>query len=321
MQAVVVAALTYRRPEMLAQLLATLPGLERPEGCAVQVLIVDNDPVESAKRIVDRYITRFGGNLHYVVEPEPGIPIARNRAMREASKQGAELLAFIDDDEIPDPQWLSELVRHKEATGAVLVGGPCRLLPAVRRPDRLWSRFLASSLVARSAFLERRWSAKARNGAPPFIATNNWWADLEGLLQHGIAFDTRMQYTGGSDTALFNSVKNRGGRVSWCPSAVVYEHLQPERLSLRYDMKRSRSQAIVRGQLSSQPAWRTVLEQAARAIVGGCLMIVPVLGSASFTIGAHMIAVAAGRFAQLRGGESRLYQRSSDAPSSGSRME
>jgi len=314
----VIAALTYRRPEMLAQLLGALTGLERPEGWEVRVVIVDNDPEGSARPVLDSHGGDLGGALHYVVEPEAGIPMGRNRAMREAARQGARLLAFIDDDEIPDHRWLSELVRHQQATGAVLIGGPCRLLPAASRPTGLWGGFLARSLVARSAFLERRWNAKARRGAPTFIATNNWLADLPWMLERGILFDTSMRFTGGSDTAFFNAVKELGGKVSWCPSAVVFEHLQPERLSLRYDMLRSASQAIVLGRLSSQPAWKVAAEQAGRAASGCCLMIVPVLGIASFTIGAHMVAAAAGRFAALAGLRSRLYERTSAARTEGS---
>lgn len=50
-QTVVVAALTYKRPEMLARLLESLLTLEHPAGWDVRFLIVDNDPEASARSI------------------------------------------------------------------------------------------------------------------------------------------------------------------------------------------------------------------------------------------------------------------------------
>ena len=59
--------------------------------------------------------------LRSLQEPRPGLSHARNRGCQTA--QG-DLLAFLDDDEIAPPQWLSTLVRSCEQTGADGVGGP-----------------------------------------------------------------------------------------------------------------------------------------------------------------------------------------------------
>ena len=46
--------------------------------------------------------------MRYVHEPAPGISAGRNRALDEAGD--ADLLSFIDDDEVPRPGWLSALI-------------------------------------------------------------------------------------------------------------------------------------------------------------------------------------------------------------------
>ena len=41
---VAVSALTFRRPDMLVQMLAAIGRLQRPESCELLLVIVDNDP-------------------------------------------------------------------------------------------------------------------------------------------------------------------------------------------------------------------------------------------------------------------------------------
>jgi len=61
--------------------------------------------------------------VRYVCEPAAGLNVARNRAMREAT---GEIVAFTDDDAVPEPGWLANLLRNfadprvKCATGLTL---------------------------------------------------------------------------------------------------------------------------------------------------------------------------------------------------------
>ena len=58
---------------------------------------------ESAKDVAARAKAANRYNIDYFVEPERNISLARNRSVR-ASK--GDLIAFIDDDEFPDRDWL-----------------------------------------------------------------------------------------------------------------------------------------------------------------------------------------------------------------------
>jgi hypothetical protein len=75
---VYVAALTFRRPATLRQLLDSFLELHlpSPEKVDVRFLIVDNDPEGSAQNLVESFYPGFGpGRLQYVIEAEPGIPL------------------------------------------------------------------------------------------------------------------------------------------------------------------------------------------------------------------------------------------------------
>ncbi len=105
-----VCALTYRRPEGLARLLDGLAGLafsgEPPE---LRIIIVDNDPDRSARAFCDERARSFPWPLEYRHEPTPGIAPARNAALEAA--RGADWIAFIDDDEVPEQAWLDSLIQ------------------------------------------------------------------------------------------------------------------------------------------------------------------------------------------------------------------
>lgn len=114
MIAVTIGVPTYRRPELLEALLRTLPSriAECADlGIAVDVLVVDNDPAGSGRDVA------AGADLpvRYVVEPAPGIAAARNRILDECVDR--DLVAFIDDDEIPGRDGSPPSSRSGASTG------------------------------------------------------------------------------------------------------------------------------------------------------------------------------------------------------------
>lgn len=90
---------TRNRP---AQLQGALEALQRLAPAPAEVVVVDNAPQDDSTR---RVVAAFPG-VRYVLEPAPGLSVARNTGVR-ASR--TELLAFTDDDARPSPDWLAHL--------------------------------------------------------------------------------------------------------------------------------------------------------------------------------------------------------------------
>ena len=68
---------TYRRPEGLRKLLASIEELTLPDHVDLEIIVVDNDPPSAANLITDHAATsRFA--VHALTQPEPNISLTRN---------------------------------------------------------------------------------------------------------------------------------------------------------------------------------------------------------------------------------------------------
>lgn len=234
---VVVAVLTYRRPEDLT---AVLPLLVRQtEMCSdsVEVLVVDNDPGAGAQELVSAYPEP----VRYVHEPTPGIAAARNRALDAAG--AADVLVFVDDDERPSERWLPLLLEHWRSSGVTAVVGP-----VVSEYDGTMSPW-----VRAGEFFRRR---RLPTGTPITVAaTNNLLLDLAWVNRHRLRFDQQFGLAGGEDTLFTRRIIALGGSMEWNDEAIVLDRVPAERLSARWVLQRA---------FSSGNAWSRVALHLAR---------------------------------------------------------
>ena len=97
---------TFKRPQLLKRLLLELDRQETSGLFSYSIVVVDNDRVMSAQHIVQSFQQLSNIEVRYCLEPEQSIALARNRAVENAK---GDFIAFIDDDEYPDRQWLLTL--------------------------------------------------------------------------------------------------------------------------------------------------------------------------------------------------------------------
>lgn len=105
---------------MLRGVLDTLEHQEVDDTVDLEILVVDNDPMSSAKPIFDSYASTSRFTARYIHEQTPGLSHARNRAVSESL--GA-IIAFLDDDVLLPRRWLTEMLCTFEHTDADCVGG------------------------------------------------------------------------------------------------------------------------------------------------------------------------------------------------------
>lgn len=230
-QRVLVAVLTYRRPQDLAEVLPLVRDQAGAVTADVTVLVVDNDPAGGAAAQVLAHIDGSAdgrrADVLYVHEPRPGIAAARNRALDTARSLGADALVFIDDDERPSQTWLALLLEAWRSSSAAGVVGPVVSHFAVPAP----------SWVSRGRVFDRL--RHATGTRVTVAATNNLLLDLAHPTVAGRRFDDRFGITGGSDTLYTRGVVAAGGDLVWCDEAIVTDVVPAERATRDWVLRRA----------------------------------------------------------------------------------
>jgi GT2 family glycosyltransferase len=116
---------TYRRPELLGRCLGAL-AVQTMAPDSYEIIIADDAASESTRRQVEEFAIKNACAICYVpVSHAHGPAAARNAGWRAAR---ASIVAFTDDDTVPDPGWLAAgvalLERDAElaaVTGQVIV--------------------------------------------------------------------------------------------------------------------------------------------------------------------------------------------------------
>ncbi len=218
----VIAVLTFRRPDLLRALLPALISQARDLSIRASVLVVDNDEHASGLPVVADFKDETVRGVH---ETRAGIAAARNRALHEAA--GSRYLVFIDDDERPSDQWLQLLVDTAIETNSAGVVGP--VLPEYLGEPGEW--------ISAGRFFEHdRHSTGARMSA---AATNNLLLDLSVVRSLGLHFDEEFSKSGGSDTLFTRRMVAGGHEIVWCDEATVYDQVPTHRLTRRWVLQRA----------------------------------------------------------------------------------
>jgi len=224
---ILLGVITCKRPRMLADLLGSLAQQTIfNTDISVEIVIVDNDAGKSAASILEEYSGRFSCGMRYLTEEKRGIPFARNTVLEHAVKRQAEYIAFIDDDETADPDWLLTLYRIIKSEAVDAVQGPVIMILPEDAPG--W------------AIRGARKRSSRKEGAPQnALATNNVIFSSKLITEKGLRFDTGFALSGGSDIDFFQRSARLGCRHIWTNRALVYEKIPGSRLTLTWEFQRS----------------------------------------------------------------------------------
>lgn len=259
-RSVVVSVATFRRPQLLSQLLNMCIAQTAEVDARVRIVIVDNDPLASARESV----SLFPG-VEYLHEPAPGIAAARNRGL-DATTKDDDAIIFIDDDELPAPGWLREILAYAVAQAADIVTGPVE--PIITDSVPRW--------IVAGGFWRRQNGISG--STPDSVATNNTLLRLAAWRANPTRFSEALSMKGGSDTEFFRSLRAAAPlKVLWCAEAVVSEHIIPERANAKWLFRR----AIRIGNINARYRRR------AAALVGGIARIGVGLPFVAFDFAVH----------------------------------
>jgi succinoglycan biosynthesis protein ExoM len=225
MTSISICIATYRRSDRLALLLADLVAQSLVPS---EIVVVDNDANGSARDTVDRFRKTAPFPVHYEIQPARNIALTRNRTVALAT---GEWLAFIDDDERAPREWLQQLFAETQRFGADGVLGPVE--PVV--PDT------APQWIRRGKFYD--FARLASGTVVPLNVMRFGNIILNGarLRAEQGPFDVTYGLTTGEDADLLIRMVAKGAKIVWSDETVVWEPVEPARLSLRWLLQRALS--------------------------------------------------------------------------------
>lgn len=210
---------TRKRKEKLRR---CLESVERQTILPERVIVIDNDPGQSAKTVSTAFKKSL--SLIYKVELKRGVPQSRNQALEYCE---TDLLGFVDDDCVLDRNWVKAgkeaITRHRSKT-AYIVGRSLLLNN--------------QSIIALTQFhINRYWfkrkiSKKTNKIGPQALDTKNVVLKIDILRKYKIRFDGRFgvkPFGGWADTDLGLQLAKLGF-VGYYESKMVVYHEEIERL-------------------------------------------------------------------------------------------
>jgi len=225
---IVVCICTYKRPELLERLLVSLQRihLERIEPGDVRAIVVDNYPDGRARAVCERVSGKLPIELDLIEETQRGTSFARNRAVDEALRREGDFIAFVDDDDLPEPDWLLRLIQKQQETRADIVFGTER---RVMNAD--WPAWLRKSPL----FEKRIKEGVTEYGTPRGISTYNVLVG-RGILQRvrstGPVFSPEFARFKCEDTEFFIRAARSGATFARAEESVINRNYEPHRVTV-----------------------------------------------------------------------------------------
>ncbi|MEY8800918.1 glycosyltransferase family 2 protein [Leisingera sp. XS_AS12] len=247
-----VALCTFRRASVCSTL-ASLATQRLPEGVQMRIIIADNDETDSARSRIDCASAALQLPLLYLHAPARNISIARNACLEAAD---ADWIAFLDDDEQAEPDWLAQLLDCALSSRADAVFGPALAEYGPQAPD--WMRrqdHHSNHPVRQGSRVETGHTCNALLR----------WKSTPWQTQR---FDPARGKSGGEDTEFFFRLHRSGARFDICPQAVVRETVSPERLEMFWLLQRK-----YRAGQSHAARSQTLPQRAALAASATCKML------------------------------------------------
>jgi len=185
----------------------TLEGLRDLHYGNYEVVVVDDGSKDATPRIAAEF-----PDVRLISTENRGLSVARNEALKD---EAAGIVAYIDDDAYPDPDWLKYIAYTFMTTDYAAVGGP-NFLP------------LESGLIANCV-------GNAPGGATHVLIGNTEAEHIPGCnmayrkeaLKAIGGFDSRFR-AAGDDVDLCWRIMKEGWKVGYHPAAFVWHHRRGE---------------------------------------------------------------------------------------------
>ncbi|MFB2938884.1 glycosyltransferase family 2 protein [Aerosakkonemataceae cyanobacterium BLCC-F154] len=226
---------THNREKYLGAAIDSLLAQDFPD---YEIIVVDNASSDRTREIV-----QARPSVKYIYESVTGLSVARNTGAQSATSQ---ILAYLDDDAVASPHWLSVLYTAYQSNEKLAIAGgkvtliwPEGILPPAWLSDDLAGNLGAYDLGDKIVYIDRP-------GLTPrglnYSIRRKFLAEIGG-------FDINLGRVGkkllsNEELLMTEQALNRGWQVAYLPEALVQHNVSPERINPQWFFSRGWWQGI-----------------------------------------------------------------------------
>lgn len=222
---------TYNRARQLREVLSRVAALTIPDDIDYEVVIVDNNSTDGTPGVIREASSSLP--IRTARELTPGVAWARNAAVALAR---GELLLWIDDDVLVEPDWAMHYIREaREHPDTGFFGGPVRA--HLEGVPPVWVLELLPLL--RSPFALREYPPSVETLGPFELPFGANFASRRAVHQQ-VPFNTglgRVGRKGGcleEETEFFRGALRAGHSGRWVHECLVLHAIPAERQTTKY---------------------------------------------------------------------------------------
>lgn len=231
---------THNRADMLQQTLPLVCRQESP-GDKFEVIVIDNASTDRTRQVVNEVRDTFQFPIKYHFEPKIGLSYARNSGINLVE---GEFVIFTDDDAIPQPGWLENIIKPFQNSSVMAVGGDVEPVWPDGEPPAWLSAGLQPYLG-----ITRFYHKEDTDSYYPNLPFGVNIAFRKNAVRKAGGFSCDLGRNGnsllsGEETELCIRLAKAGGKIVYTPGAVVKHIIARTRVSKQWFRKRSDIQGV-----------------------------------------------------------------------------
>lgn len=225
-----VVVCTYNREDLITGCLDSLAD-QTADSSSFEVLVIDNNSTDNTNHLVRNY-SRLS-NLRLISEPMQGLSHARNRGLQEAE---GDYVAYLDDDARAESHYIQNILKllGQFSDTVDCYGGPILPFYTTEKPAWFKDEYETMHLHKTTGF---------QKFGKTFSGSNMIWR--KSLLVELGGFNPEFGMSGekmilGEETHLFNKLwSTQKPRLYYSSDLLVYHWVPPEKMTVRYRLKRA----------------------------------------------------------------------------------
>jgi glycosyltransferase involved in cell wall biosynthesis len=198
---------TYNRKALLLKCLEAAARLET-DSLPYEILVVDDGGSDGTERAVNEFTQASPVPLRYLRQQNRGPAAARNLG---AGAARGDIIAFLDDDCVPDKNWLREIVKGFSGENIAGVGGRT----VSPHADSRISRYCEERKIIGAPIMVK--------GEVAFLITSNA-AFRSDVFRRSGGFSPIYLKPGGEDVEICLRLLTEGHRFAYVPEAIVHHY-------------------------------------------------------------------------------------------------